>query len=85
MSTGDLERGAAHAMRPIVERTLEELDLGPLKTRLLMRRLADAYMTGRGEGINLFPHRANRALSAEGIAIALSLEHGPVIPYTPLG
>jgi hypothetical protein len=79
-TTGDLERGAAGAIGPIFERTLEELGLGPVKARLLMRRIAEAYMRGRAEGINVFPHRANRALSAEGIAIALALQHGPLRP-----
>jgi hypothetical protein len=79
-STGDLERGAADALRPIFERSLQELDLGPAKARLLTRQIAEAYMRGRAEGINVFPHQANRALSAEGIAIALGLQHGPFTP-----
>jgi hypothetical protein len=79
-STGDLERGAADALRPIFERSLQELDLGPAKAMLLTRQIAEAYMRGRAEGINVFPHQANRALSAEGIAIALALQHGPFTP-----
>ena len=39
-TTGDLERGAADAIGPIVERTLEELDLGPVKAQMLMRQIA---------------------------------------------
>jgi hypothetical protein len=73
-STGDLERGAADALRPILECALAELGLGPTKAQLLMRQIAEAYMKGRAEGINLFPHRANGAPSAEGIAIALALQ-----------
>ena len=79
-TTGDLERGAADAIGPILERTLAELGLGPLKAQMLMRQMAEAYMTGRAEGIAVFPHQANRALSAEGIAIALALQHGPLTP-----
>ena len=75
-STGDLERGAADAIRPILERSLKELALGPGKAELLRRQLAEAYMRGRAAGINVFPHQADRALSAEGIAIALTLQHG---------
>jgi hypothetical protein len=77
-STGDLEREAADALRPIFERTLAELGVGPAKARLLMRQIAEAYMTGRAEGISMPPHKVNRALSAEGIAIALALQHGPI-------
>jgi hypothetical protein len=85
-STGDLERGAADALRPILERTLAELGLGPTKAQLLMRQIAEAYMRGRAEGINVFPHQANRALSAEGIAIALALQHASVTPpSSPIG
>ena len=79
-STGDLERGAAAAIGPILERTLAELDLSPLKAQMLMRPIAEAYMRGRAEGINVFPHQADRALSAEGIAIALAIHHGPLAP-----
>jgi hypothetical protein len=79
-STGDLERGAADAIGPILERTVAELDLGPRKARVLMRQIAEAYMRGRAEGINVFPHQADRALSAEGIAIALALQQGPLGP-----
>jgi hypothetical protein len=79
-TTGDLERGAADAIGPIFERTLEELGLGPVKAQMLMRQIAEAYMMGRAEGINVFPHQANRALSAEGIAIALALQHGTLGP-----
>ena len=79
-TTGDLERGAADAIGPIFERTLEELGLGPVKAHMLMRQIAEAYMRGRAEGINVFPHQANRALSAEGIAIALALQHGALGP-----
>ena len=79
-STGDLERGAAAAIGPILERTLAELDLGPLKAQMLMRPIAEAYMRGRAEGINVSPHQADRALSAEGIAIALAIHHGPLGP-----
>jgi hypothetical protein len=75
--TGDLERGAADAIRPIFERTLKELGLGPEKAQLLTRLIAEAYMTGRADGINVFPHQVNRGLSAEGIAIAFALESGP--------
>ena len=60
--------------------SLQELGLGPAKARLLTRQIAEAYMRGRAEGINVFPHQANRALSAEGIAIALALQHGPFTP-----
>jgi hypothetical protein len=73
--TGDLEREAADALRPIFERALRELGLGPDRVRLLVRQIAEAYMAGRAEGINVFPHQANEALSAEGIAIAFALEH----------
>jgi hypothetical protein len=79
-SAGDLERGAADALRPIFDRTHKELGLGPAKARLLMRQIAEAFMTGRAEGINVSPHRTNTALSAEGIAIALALQHGPITP-----
>jgi hypothetical protein len=73
---GDLERGAADTIRPIFQRTLRDLGLGPAKAEMLVRQIAEAYMAGRAEGINVFPHQANRALSAEGIAIALALEYG---------
>jgi hypothetical protein len=76
--TGDLERGAADAIRPILERTLRELGLGPERVEPLVRGIAEAYMTGRADGINVFPHQANRALSAEGIAIAFALQSRPV-------
>jgi hypothetical protein len=74
--TGDLEREAADAIRPIFESALKELGLGPDKVQLLVRQIAEAYMTGRAEGIAVFPHQDNEALSAEGIAIAFALEHG---------
>ena len=74
-STGDLERGAADAIRPIFERSLKELGLGAGKAELLMRQLAEAYMRGRAAGINVFPQQADRALSADGIAIALGLQY----------
>jgi hypothetical protein len=77
--TGDLERGAADAIRPILERTLKDLGLGPDKAELLVRRIAEAYMTGRADGINVFPHKVNRALSAEGIAIAFALQSRPFV------
>jgi hypothetical protein len=79
-STGELERTAADALRSILERALAELGLGPSKAQLLMRQLAESYMRGRAQGINVFPHQANRALSAEGIAIALALQHDPPAP-----
>jgi hypothetical protein len=79
-TTGGLERGAADAIGPILERTLAELGLGPLRAQLLMRQIAEAYMRGRAEGITLAPHQADRALSAEGIAIALALQEGPLGP-----
>jgi hypothetical protein len=79
-TTGDLERGAADAIGPILERTLSELGLGPLRAPVLMRQIAEAYMRGRAEGITLAPHQADRALSAEGIAIALALRQGPGPP-----
>ena len=79
-STGDLERGAADAIGPILERTMAELDLGPLMAQMLMRQIAEAYMRGRAEGINVVPHQADRTLSAEGIAIALALQQGPPGP-----
>jgi len=75
--TGDLERGAADAIRPIIDHALKELGLGPAVVEPLVRRIAEAYMTGRAVGINLFPHTVDRALSAEGIAIAFALEYGP--------
>jgi hypothetical protein len=85
-STGDLEREAADTLRPILERTLAELGLGPTKTRLLTRQIAEAYMKGRAEGMTLFPHKADRALSAEGIAIALALQHASATPpSSPIG
>ena len=74
-STGELERGAADAIRPIFERSLKELALGPGKAELLIRQLAEAYMRGRAAGINVFPHKADRALSADGIAIAFGLQY----------
>jgi len=74
--TGDLEREAADAVRPIFERVLQDLDLGPDRAELLVRQIAEAYMTGRAHGINVVPHKANTALSAEGIAIAFALEYG---------
>jgi hypothetical protein len=79
-NAGELERKAADALGPIFERMLKELGLGPVKARLLMRQIAEAYMRGRTEGINVFPHQANRALSAEGIAIALALQHSRITP-----
>lgn len=75
-STGDLERGAADVIQPIFERLVEELGLSPARGRLLTSRLAEAYIAGRAEGINVFPHQADRVLSAEGIAIALALQAG---------
>ena len=44
---------------------------------MLMGQMAEAYMRGRAGGIAVVPHQANRALSAEGIAIALALQDGP--------
>lgn len=82
-TTGQLERGAADTMRPIFEGTLKELGVGRARAELLMRRLAEAYMAGRAHGINVFPHQANRALSAEGIAIALALQYAPEPPPHP--
>jgi hypothetical protein len=85
--TGDLERGAADAIRPILDDTLKQLGLGPEAVEALVRRIAEAYMAGRADGIKVFPHKANRALSAEGIAIAFALEYGPgrVNPRLPPG
>ena len=57
-----------------------ELGLGPASAQMLRRQFAEAYMRGRAEGINVFPLKANRALSAEGIAIALALPHGSPTP-----
>lgn len=79
-STGDLERGAADAIGPIVERTLKELRLGPEQAGLLRRRIAEAYMRGRTDGIDVFPPHANHALSAEGIAVALGRHDRPLTP-----
>ena len=79
-STGDLERAAADRLWPILERTLAELGLGPHEARVLMRQIAEAYMAGRADGINVFPPQADRALSAEGIAIALGLQYGRITP-----
>lgn len=76
-STGDLERGAADAIRPIFESSLKELGLGPVKAERLVRRIAEAYMTGRADGISESPPQANRALTAKGIAIALGLQYRP--------
>jgi hypothetical protein len=78
-STGDLERQAADALGPVFDRTLKNLDLGPDKARVLMRHIAEAYMTGRAEAVNVFPPKANLALSAEGVAIALALQRRPTI------
>ena len=79
-STGDLEREAASELREISGHALKELGLGPDKARLLMRQIAEAYMTGRADGINALPPRSERPLSAEGIAIALALQSGSTAP-----
>jgi hypothetical protein len=79
-TTGDLERAAADELGEISGYALRELGLGPDKARLLMRRIAEAYMAGRADGINVFPPQADRALSAEGIAIALALQYGRITP-----
>ena len=79
-TTGDLERGAAGAIGPILERTMAGLGLGPSRAQMLMRQIAEAYLTGRAEGITLAPDQADRALSAEGIAIALALQQEPLGP-----
>jgi hypothetical protein len=79
-TTGDLEREAAHELDEISRFALNELGLGPDEARMLMRQIAEAYMTGRADGINVFPPQADRALSAEGIAIALGLQYGRIIP-----
>ena len=78
-STGDLERAAADALGEISGYALRELGLGPDKARLLMRQMAEAYMTGRADGIDVFPPQADRALSAEGIAIAFALQSRPFV------
>ena len=42
-----------------------------------MRGLGQGYMAGRADGVGVLPSPASRALSAEGITIALALECGP--------
>jgi hypothetical protein len=79
-TTGDLERAAAAALGEISVYAVRELGLGPDKARLLIRQIAEAYTTGRADGINVVPPQTDRALSAEGIAIALGLQHGRVAP-----
>jgi hypothetical protein len=76
-STGELEREAADALRPILERSMKELNFSLAGRELLMRELGHGYMAGRADGIGVFPSPASRALSAEGITIALALECGP--------
>ena len=76
-STGDLERQAADALKPIFERSMKELHFSLAGRELVMRQLGQGYMAGRAAGIGVLPSAASRALSADGIAIALALECGP--------
>ena len=56
---------------------MQEVHLSLAGRELLMRGLGQGYMAGRADGIGVFPSPGSRALSAEGITIALALECGP--------
>ena len=75
---GDPEREAADAVRPIFERAVKELGLGPDEAEALVLRMAEAYLRGRTDGADVFGQQVNRALSAEGIPIVVVVKHGTV-------
>jgi hypothetical protein len=75
---GDPAREAGDAVRPIFERTVKELGLGPAEAEALMLRIAEAYVRGRTDGADAFARQVNRALSAEGIPIVVVLKHDTV-------
>jgi hypothetical protein len=75
---GDSEREAADAVRPIFERAVKELGLGPHEAEALVLRMAEAYLRGRTDGADVFGQQVNRALSAEGIPIVVVVKHGTV-------
>ena len=79
-TAGQFEREAADAIRPIFERAVKELRLDGAGAAVLVLRMADAYVRGRGDGFDVSALPANRALSAQGIAIALMLERNARLP-----
>jgi hypothetical protein len=74
----DPERQAADAVRPIFERAVKELGLGPHEAEALVLRMAEAYLRGRTDGADVFAEHVNRALSAEGVPLVVVVKHGTV-------
>jgi hypothetical protein len=75
---GDPAREAGEAVRPIYERAVKELGLGPAEGEPLMLWMAEAYVRGRTDGADGFAQQVNRALSAEGIPIVVVIKHDTV-------
>ena len=75
---GHHARDAGEAVRPIYERAVKELGLGPAEAEPLMLWIAEAYVRGRTDGADGFAQQVNRALSAEGIPIVVVLKHDTV-------
>jgi hypothetical protein len=75
---GDHAREAGDAVRPIYERAVKELGLGPAEAEPLMLWMAEAYVRGRTDGADGFAQLVNRALSAQGIPIVVVLKHDTV-------
>jgi hypothetical protein len=71
-------REAGDAVRPIFERTVKELGLGPAEAEALMLRIAEAYVRGRTDGAEVFAQQVNRALCAQGIPIVVVIRHGSI-------
>jgi hypothetical protein len=74
--TGDREREAADAVRPIFELAVKELGLSPEGAEALMLRVAETYVRCRSDGAEVFAQQVNRALSAEDIPIVVVFRHG---------
>jgi hypothetical protein len=75
---GDHARQAGDAVRPIYERAVKELGLGPAEAEPLMLWLAEAYVRGRTAGADVFAVEVNRALSAQGIPMVVVVKHDTV-------
>lgn len=71
----DHAREAGGAVRPIYERAVKELGLGPAEAEPLMLWIAEAYVRGRTDGAAGFAEQVNRALSSEGIPLVVVLKH----------
>jgi hypothetical protein len=76
--TGDPAREAGEAVRPIYERAVKGLGLGPAGAEPLMLWIAEAYVRGRTDGADIFAQQVNRALSAQGIPIVVVIKHGSI-------